>query len=126
MRFMVYFGYFQKYFLFVLGCKICFENRQTILQRGQTAEELFIRTMERKMKLESSGFEVLEFWQCKWLSFVKNNRKLRALWKKTGSADLIPSLNPRKHSLKGGRVEPFIMHTECADNEEIEHFDIVK
>lgn len=77
------------------------------------------------MKLESAGFEVLEFWQCKWFSFVKNNRKLRALWKKTGSADLIPALNPRKHSLKGGRVEPFIMATECAENEEIEHFDIV-
>lgn len=101
-------------------------DRQKIYQRGQTADELYRRTLLRKMELEKAGFMVVEFWQCKFMAILKTNKKLRELWRKTASADLVPPLNPRKHGLRGGRVEPFVLHTEIdPETEVMEHFDIV-
>jgi hypothetical protein len=106
------------------GCPKCYLDRGKILQGGRSAEEMYAYTMRRKFELQSRGYRVVEVWSCEWMDALRKNRKLRKMWNEMEMPTA--PLHPRINCLRGGRVEPFQMYTECAENEVIEHFDIVR
>lgn len=89
---------------------------------GRTIEDLYEATQNRKFKLEKKGYKIIEIWECDWKQLLKKNSSLRSKWESTFVPD---AFHPRKHALRGGRVEPFCLYAEAGPDEVIEHFDVV-
>ena len=107
-----------------LGCIPCYPQRDLKLIGGKTAEELYRATMARLEEIRNRGqfVEVIEVWECEFRAELAADPELR---EKYESYEIPEPLHPRNHALRGGRVEPFCLHHECAEDEEIVTVDIV-
>jgi hypothetical protein len=95
------------------------------LAGGQTAEQLYTRTQMRAYDLEQQGYEVMQVWGCEWKAMLAGNRRLRQLAAQAKKRQLPGPLDLRRHSLFGGRTEPFKLRHQCTPEEEIIVLDIV-
>ena len=87
-------------------------------------EALYVATQQRLFELEHQhGYEVHSKWECDFHRELKQNPELRGHY----NGIFIPGhLDPRVHSLRGGRTEPFAFSHRChLDDEEIFLLDIV-
>ena len=111
-------------YLFVLGCPKCYPDRSQKLAGGKSAEELYEHTMYRAYTLEHDmHYRLAEMWECSWLRLLQRNAELQAI---RDRCFVPPPLDPRKHALRGGRVEAFAMHRIVDPGEIMEYFDVVK
>ena len=95
-----------------------------MLAGGRTAEELYERTIYRAHVLRAvHGYRLYEIWECSWNEMRRSTPEVRDAY------DLCeyvpPPLDPRKHALRGGRVEAFSCLYEVADGEIMEMFDVI-
>lgn len=87
-------------------------------------EALYMATQQRLYELEHRyGFEVHAKWECEFRQELKNDPEMKRQFDEL----FIPGhLDPRVHSLRGGRTEPFTFSHRCQlDSEEIFLLDIV-
>ena len=49
------------------GCSKCYPDRNQIIERDKTAEDLYQATKRRTAHLRKSGYKVIECWSCQWL-----------------------------------------------------------
>lgn len=103
---------------------LCYPNRTQLLAGGRSAEQLYERTMERQWVLRKSGefHAVYTIWECKFKEALRRNASLLQIYNQIW---IPPVLHPRRHCLRGGRVEPFLMYHKCSPDETIDYYDIV-
>lgn len=116
---------FYYYFSFWHGCPRCYPGDARQLKCGtRTMEDLHVATQLRLHDLEHQhGYEVHFKWECDFRRELKHDPELKQQYDKI----FIPGhLDPRIHSLRGGRTEPFAFSHLCQlDDEEIFLLDIV-
>ena len=49
------------------GCPKCYPDRNQIIERDKTAEDLYQATKRRTAHLRKVGYKVIECWSCQWL-----------------------------------------------------------
>ena len=49
------------------GCPKCYPDRNQIIERDKTAEDLYQATKRRTAHLRKRGYKVIECWSCQWL-----------------------------------------------------------
>ena len=108
--------------IFILGCLRCYPDRGQKLADGKTAEELYERTNYRAYILQHQ-MRLVEIWECDWLRVLARNAEIRAIH---DQCFVPPPMDPRRHALRGGRVEAFTMHRQLSDGEIMEYYDVVK
>lgn len=94
------------------------------MNAGRTMEALYAATQQRLFQLEHRhGYEVHAKWECEFRQELKQDPEMKAQFDDI----FIPGhLDPRVHSLRGGRTEPFAFSHRChLDDEEIFLLDIV-
>uniref|UniRef100_A0A183BP01 DNA-directed DNA polymerase n=1 Tax=Globodera pallida TaxID=36090 RepID=A0A183BP01_GLOPA len=107
------------------GCPKCYPQRQQRLAGGQPAELLYVRTQQRAWELEHQhGYELKVVWECDFRQLLRRQPEMRRAY--TDVCRAVPGpLDLRHDALFGGRTEPFALHFDCAEEEEVEYLDIV-
>ena len=91
---------------------------------GRTIDELYQATLQRIDDLKHEhGYEVHVKWECEFREELKRDPELKAAF---DEIFIPPALDHRRHTLRGGRTEPFAFKHRCElDDEEIYLLDIV-
>lgn len=66
--------------------------------------------------------EVHVKWECEFRDELSNSPEMKKLYE---DIYILPHLNHRVHTLRGGRTEPFEFKYKCGDDEQILLLDIV-
>lgn len=100
-----------------------YADRNKQLIGGRTANELFTEFEERISILQKHfKCQSVTMWECEFDRQLDQNPELNEFFEK---CELIDPLHPRKHVLRGGRVEPFKLLHSCNEDTELLYFDIV-
>lgn len=107
------------------GCPRCYPGAGRQLHNaGRTMESLYTTTQQRLYDLEHQhGYDVHAKWECDFRRELQQDPELKRQY---DSLFIPDHLDPRVHSLRGGRTEPFAFSHRCElDDEEIFLLDIV-
>jgi hypothetical protein len=106
-----------------LGCRKCYKDPQQVLGGGRTQLALNTATQKRLKFLRKKGYRLHVMWECDFRRQLDMEKEMRESFNKLALPDT--PLHPRRHGLRGGRVEAFKLHHQCAADEEILHLDVV-
>ena len=102
------------------GCVKCFSRTTVNPVTELTMKELYDRTVEKKLFLESKGFVYESFWECDFKSELKTNPSMKAFIE---SLEIITPLEPRD-AFYGGRTEAFRLYDEATETKKIKYYDV--
>ena len=105
------------------GCNRCYKKRDRRILGGQTIEDRYQATLDKKHRIQQLGYDYIELWQCELDDWMEESAELRDFFKK--QTDVISPLNPRD-AIAGGRTCPIAMRYTPKEGEELSYVDVCR
>ena len=106
---------------FYHGCRKCYPNRCEIHRRleDRSMEDVYKKTQQKIMDLESRGYQVKQMWECQWAELKQSDPVVRDFVNKL---DIVAPLNPRD-AFCGGRTNAIKLYHQTEADETVDYYD---
>ena len=102
--------------LFILGCPVCYEDRETLNRHNQKSMgQLYNDTLRKVNYLENHGFIVEQKWECELKKELKEDEEMKRFFDEN---KIVDPLQPRD-AFYGGRTNATKLFHECQGDEKI-------
>lgn len=82
--------------------------------------ELYARTIDKKLFIESQGYKYVSIWECDYMREVQENYDMKSF---VDSCELVSPLEPRE-AFFGGRTEGFKLYEEANVDKQIKYYNV--
>ena len=102
------------------GCPKCFSKTSVNPVSDQTMTDLYDKTIEKKLFVESQGYTYECIWECEFKTELLSNSNMRQF---INSLEVVTPLEPRD-AFYGGRTEAFKLYAEATPEQQIRYYDV--
>ena len=102
------------------GCPKCFSKTSVNPVSDQTMADLYDKTIEKKLFVESQGYTYECIWECEFKTELLSNSNMRQF---INSLEVVTPLEPRD-AFYGGRTEAFKLYAEATPEQQIRYYDV--